>query len=272
MRVGAAWPTGARASGSLDLLLRCSRGSRPSAALQQGVSTCCCAASACAVPGRQKGLDRAAGDGAGLGSRAAARARSGRKVLRWLRDPVENAEAFRLGRANEESWVASALGGRTILPLRGPFHANAASLGRSALYRWICNRRSASAVAGPPIGRANAERWVKNAETKNLASRASSDQTPRPETGPRPAAGRGPLGGRPSVSRGSAPARPGPPAAAHQRARTPCGSAPARSRHPQAAHHQGHDTRPQTTVSGSSFWPVGPIWMSVPIWGQTPQS
>ena len=34
-------------------------------------------------------------------------------------------------------------------------------------------------------------------------------------------------------------------------------------------------TRPrlaQTTDSGSSFWPVGPIWMSVPISGHTPQS
>ena len=27
-----------------------------------------------------------------------------------------------------------------------------------------------------------------------------------------------------------------------------------------------------TTVSGSSFLPVGPIWISVPIVGQTPQS
>ena len=30
--------------------------------------------------------------------------------------------------------------------------------------------------------------------------------------------------------------------------------------------------RPQTTESGSSVWPVGPIWISVPISGQTPQS
>ena len=28
----------------------------------------------------------------------------------------------------------------------------------------------------------------------------------------------------------------------------------------------------QTTERGSSFWPVGPIWISVPISGQTPQS
>ncbi|GGO04415.1 hypothetical protein GCM10010116_08700 [Microbispora rosea subsp. aerata] len=28
----------------------------------------------------------------------------------------------------------------------------------------------------------------------------------------------------------------------------------------------------QITVSGSSFLPVGPIWISVPIVGQTPQS
>jgi hypothetical protein len=28
----------------------------------------------------------------------------------------------------------------------------------------------------------------------------------------------------------------------------------------------------QTTDNGSSFCPVGPIWMSVPISGQTPQS
>ncbi len=30
--------------------------------------------------------------------------------------------------------------------------------------------------------------------------------------------------------------------------------------------------RSQTTLSGSSCLPVGPIWMSVPISGQTPQS
>ena len=29
---------------------------------------------------------------------------------------------------------------------------------------------------------------------------------------------------------------------------------------------------PHTTLSGSSFCPVGPTWMSVPISGQTPQS
>jgi hypothetical protein len=28
----------------------------------------------------------------------------------------------------------------------------------------------------------------------------------------------------------------------------------------------------QTTLSGSSFWPVGPIWISVFISGHTPQS
>ena len=30
--------------------------------------------------------------------------------------------------------------------------------------------------------------------------------------------------------------------------------------------------RNHTTDSGSSFWPVGPIWISVSISGQTPQS
>ena len=32
------------------------------------------------------------------------------------------------------------------------------------------------------------------------------------------------------------------------------------------------DGAPQTTESGSSVWPVGPIWISVPISGHTPQS
>lgn len=32
------------------------------------------------------------------------------------------------------------------------------------------------------------------------------------------------------------------------------------------------DGHGQTTESGRSFWPVGPIWVSVPISGQTPQS
>jgi len=33
-----------------------------------------------------------------------------------------------------------------------------------------------------------------------------------------------------------------------------------------------HQDGGQTTLSGSSCCPVGPIWMSVPISGQTPQS
>ncbi len=39
-----------------------------------------------------------------------------------------------------------------------------------------------------------------------------------------------------------------------------------------AAHPWRHGAGGQTTLSGSSRWPVGPIWMSVPISGQTPQS
>ncbi|GAA3145741.1 hypothetical protein GCM10010466_41010 [Planomonospora alba] len=37
-----------------------------------------------------------------------------------------------------------------------------------------------------------------------------------------------------------------------------------------AGHGAGADRH--TTVSGRSFLPVGPIWISVPIVGQTPQS
>ena len=40
-----------------------------------------------------------------------------------------------------------------------------------------------------------------------------------------------------------------------------------------AAAEEGRPCGPaQTTLRGSSCWPVGPIWMSVPISGQTPQS
>ncbi|GAA0561228.1 hypothetical protein GCM10009546_24170 [Actinomadura livida] len=39
---------------------------------------------------------------------------------------------------------------------------------------------------------------------------------------------------------------------------------------PGGAEHRPADG--QTTDSGSSFLPVGPIWISVPIVGQTPQS
>ena len=39
-----------------------------------------------------------------------------------------------------------------------------------------------------------------------------------------------------------------------------------------AAHPRRHGAGGQTTLSGSNRWPVGPIWMSVPISGQTPQS
>lgn len=34
----------------------------------------------------------------------------------------------------------------------------------------------------------------------------------------------------------------------------------------------GRRVKIYTTVSGSSFLPVGPIWISVPMVGQTPQS
>ena len=65
-----------------------------------------------------KGLDRAAGGRVELGTRAAARVgrkdlRScvgGPRLLRLVRDPAVNAEAFGLARVNEESRVPFSLG------------------------------------------------------------------------------------------------------------------------------------------------------------------
>ena len=74
------------------------------AALPHGVGHRRCAASAGAGVVSERGLDRAVGGGAGLGSRAAGLARAGRRmlrscaesptILRFLRDPVANAAAF----------------------------------------------------------------------------------------------------------------------------------------------------------------------------------
>ncbi len=209
------------------------RGSRPAAALPAGVPTCCCAASAGTGGGFRKGLDRAAGTCAGLGSRAAAWARDERKVLRLLRDPVVNAEVFDLRartqhRARLEGW-----GRRNFLRSCRQGDTNAETFAPTARYRWICNRRTASEVADPPMGRANAERWVKNAETKNRASPESPDQTARPEVTPGPAAGRGSFGGRPQRM----------PRQRTSKYRPPRGSAAASTDPPQPAHQQGHDDR-----------------------------
>ncbi|ALX03199.1 hypothetical protein AERYTH_00030 [Aeromicrobium erythreum] len=137
----------------------------------------------------------------------------GTRILRCLRDPVVNAEAFGLGRANAETFAPT------------------------ARYRWILNRRSALAVADPPIGRANAESWPENAETKKRAS--PTGLKPDPETRNR---GRARCRSRPSRRPPPAPAE-----AAHQQVTTPCGSAPPRSRPPAAARQQGHDPRRQRT-------------------------
>ncbi len=93
--------------------------------------------------------DRAAGSSVGLGTRAAGRV--GRKdlrscvgtprMLRLLRDPVTNAEASTLERANEESWVPFGLGWATLLPSRGTVHEKGASLPRLTRRQWISNPR-----------------------------------------------------------------------------------------------------------------------------------
>ena len=45
-----------------------------------------------------------------------------------------------------------------------------------------------------------------------------------------------------------------------------------RAGNPPRMRRLGRGGNGQTTESGSSFWPVGPIWISVSICGQTPQS
>ncbi len=122
--------------------MRWRRGRDLAGALPQGVVDCWCAASAGAGCGLRKGLDRAAGSSVGLGTRAAGRV--GRKdlrscvgtprMLRLLRDPVTNAEAFDLRRAKEASWVPLGVGWAALLPSRGTVHEKGEAL--PPLTRW----------------------------------------------------------------------------------------------------------------------------------------
>ncbi len=114
------------------------QGSGLAAALPQGVWACWCAAAGglgllvrCLgfrwgwSPKRPRPGGLAGG---GSGSRAVASV--GRKdlrscagtprLLRLLRDPVTNAEAFDRGRTKEESWVPLGVGWAALLPSRGP--------------------------------------------------------------------------------------------------------------------------------------------------------
>ena len=122
------------------------QGSGLAAALPQGVWACWCAAAGglgllvrCLgfrwgwSPKRPRPGGLAGG---GSGSRAVASV--GRKdlrscagtprLLRLLRDPVTNAEAFDRGRTKEESWVPLGVGWAALLPSRGPCHAKGEAL------------------------------------------------------------------------------------------------------------------------------------------------
>ena len=122
------------------------QGSGLAAALPQGVWACWCAAAGglgllvrCLgfrwgwSPKRPRPGGLAGG---GSGSRAVASV--GRKdlrscagtprLLRLLRDPVTNAEAFDRGRTKEESWVPLGVGWAALLPSRGPCHEKGEAL------------------------------------------------------------------------------------------------------------------------------------------------
>ncbi len=122
------------------------QGSGLAAALPQGVWACWCAAAGglgllvrCLgfrwgwSPKRPRPGGLAGG---GSGSRAVASV--GRKdlrscagtprLLRLLRDPVTNAEAFDRGRTKEESWVPLGVGWAALLPSRGTVHEKGEAL------------------------------------------------------------------------------------------------------------------------------------------------
>ena len=122
------------------------QGSGLAAALPQGVWACwCAAAGGLGLLVRCLGFrwgwspkrPRPGGwAGGGSGSRAVASV--GRKdlrscagtprLLRLLRDPVTNAEAFDRGRTKEESWVPLGVGWAALLPSRGPCHGKGEAL------------------------------------------------------------------------------------------------------------------------------------------------
>ena len=235
---------GALRSGGLDLLVRCCRGPVLGGALPQGVSTCRCAASAGAGGGLRKGLDRAAGGGAGLGSRAVTRVEhqdlrscvglQGFCVSYGIPSPTQKRSTS--GARMKNRGCPLRLGGREILPSREPFHAKGESPPRPGRHRWICNRRSVSAVADPPIGRANAEPWPQNAEKKDRASKG--ELGPGPETRNQPQARcRSRPFRRPAPANGEA---------AQRQGQTPCGTAPAGPR------PRRHRTSEVTTPAGSA--------------------
>ncbi len=231
-------------------------------ALPPGVSSCCCAASAFAGVGLRKGLDRAAGGGAGLGSRAAGLARGGRRmlrscaegpmVLRFLRDPVPNADAFSVDARMQHRGRGLPRGVARFFLLvdrstrrKNPSRRAPASGGSTTSYglrRWRIHRPHASTQDLGP--RTQKRRILRHPQ-------AQASQTPRPEASPRPAAGRGPFGDHPQrgprqrsswtrPTAGSAPARP----------RRP-GSAPATTRPPHAAHRESPRARARRTRTTS---------------------
>ncbi len=150
-----------------------------------------CAGAADAGCGLRKGLDRAGGCGGGSGSRAAAHA--GRKILpscvggprmlRLLRDPVVNAEAFGLQHTKEASRVCLGVGWAALLPSRGTVRAKGEALPPLPL----------PAVDLPPLKRW--EEWqthrrrrfggtptAQGAGTQNRAPTPSATRGPRPQT------------------------------------------------------------------------------------------
>ncbi len=210
-----------------------------------GVSACWCAAAGGLGSlvrclgwrwgGLRKGLDRAAGSGGGLGSRAVAfggrkilrSSVEGPRMLRLIRDPVANAGAFGLQRTKEESWVPLGVGWAALLPSRGTVHEKGEALPRLA----------PSAVDPPPGERSEGGRsTVQGATPQNLGSNAA--RSPRPRTSDRPAARSRSL--RSAGRREAAPAQP-----TGEGSHTPT--------QPQV---ERHAARPSTSGHGVAFCPT----------------
>ncbi|MDR6119245.1 hypothetical protein QE370_002429 [Aeromicrobium sp. SORGH_AS981] len=208
----------------MDLRLRWLRKSGLGGALAQGDWACWCAASAFAGGGLRKGLDRAAGWRGGSGSRAVARVgrktlRScvgGPRMLRLLRDPVIDAEAFGLQRTKEESWAPLGVGWAALLPSRGTVHEKEESLPTPAPSAvdllphkrwegWQIHRRR----------RCGGRTTAQGRERSILRPPPGATRSPRSRTTHRPAARSRPL--RSAGRREAAPAQPHPGEKPHRR-------------------------------------------------------
>jgi hypothetical protein len=179
------------------------------------------------------------------GTQGSAFVRETPRLLRFLRDPVTNAEAFDLRRAKEESWVPFASGWAALLPSRGTVHEKGEAL----------TRLTPPAVDMPPVERSEGGRSTDGTQKRRSLSPSRVQPAARD---PRPA--RSPTArSRPSrnaAPRGAAPTQPHPNEEPHRRSRRssekPRRRSPTSSRsRADAAPPEGEPTPTHPQVEGS---------------------